>query len=64
VRKGGSRSPSFTITTGEGLTDEEIVDAFAHLLLSLSVEKPAIAPATGAEPVSGGIGTGRFLSLP
>jgi hypothetical protein len=48
VRKGGAGSPAFTVTIGEGLNDEEIVDHFAHLLLAVSRERPAIAHAPGA----------------
>jgi hypothetical protein len=48
VRKGGAGSPAFTVTIGEGLNDDEIVDAFAHLLLAASCERPAIAQAPGA----------------
>jgi hypothetical protein len=48
VRKGRSGSPTFTVTIGEGLTDDAIVDAFAHLLLAVSRERPAIAHAPGA----------------
>jgi len=31
--------PAFAVDVGEGLTDDEIVDAFAHLLLAISRDK-------------------------
>jgi alkanesulfonate monooxygenase SsuD/methylene tetrahydromethanopterin reductase-like flavin-dependent oxidoreductase (luciferase family) len=37
-----------SIMLGLGETDDEIVDAFAHLLLAVSRERPAIAHAPGA----------------
>lgn len=48
MRKGGAGSPAFAVTIGEGLTDDEIVAAFARLLLAVSCERPAIASASGA----------------
>jgi hypothetical protein len=47
-----ARSGSFAVTIGEGLNDDEIVDAFAHLLLAVSRERPAIAQAPGASSPS------------
>jgi hypothetical protein len=48
VRKGGAGSPAFNVTIGEGLTDDELVDRLARLLLAVSRERPAIASASGA----------------
>jgi hypothetical protein len=44
------RPAGLNIIIGEGLTDDEIVDAFAHLLLGLSRERPTIAHAPGESP--------------
>jgi hypothetical protein len=43
ARRQPARPCSFNVTIGEGLTDDEIVDAFARLLLAVSRERPAIA---------------------
>jgi hypothetical protein len=48
ARRQRRQAPAFSITIGEGLTDDEIVDAFARLLLAVSRERPAIASASGA----------------
>ena len=48
VREGRRGSPTVSIKIDEGLTDDEIVDAFARLLLAVSRERPAIAQAPGA----------------
>ena len=47
MREGRRGTPAFTVTFGEGLTDDEIVDRLAHLLLAVSRERPAIAQALG-----------------
>ena len=50
VREGRRGSPTVSVQIGEGLTDDEIVDAFAHLLLALSREGSTIAQAPGESP--------------
>lgn len=48
VRKGRDGTPTFAVTIGDGLTDDELVDRLANLLLAVSCERPAIASASGA----------------
>ena len=52
------RPATFAVSIGEGLTDDEIVDAFARLLLAVSRERPAIASASGASSPRAIGGTG------
>ena len=49
-RRRASRSdaPALSITFGEGMSDDEIVDHFARLLLAVSSDRPAIAHSPGA----------------
>jgi hypothetical protein len=42
-------APSFTVTIGEGLTDDAIVDAFAQLLVAVSQERPTVRPAPAGD---------------
>ncbi len=48
ARRARRPDPTFSVSIGDGLTDDELVDRLAHLLLAVSCERPAIASASGA----------------